>query len=220
MPLMDLSRRIKMKWIKPPVLLIALAPLATLGWKAFHDELGANPIEVITHSTGTWTLVFLCVTLSITPLRRLLHQGWLLRFRRMFGLFGFFYGALHLATYVWLDKSFDFPEMFKDVYKRPFITAGLTAFVLMVPLAVTSTSGMIRRLGGKRWQMLHRLVYVSAIAGAIHYYWLVKSDEIVPLRFAAIVGTLLLYRLLLGFRGRIQPNRVPGSVVRISQSVR
>ena len=220
MPLMDLSRRIQMKWIKPPVLLIALAPLATLGWKAFHDELGANPIEVITHSTGTWTLVFLCVTLSVTPLRRLLHQGWLVRFRRMFGLLGFFYGALHLATYVWLDKSFDFPEMFKDVYKRPFITAGFTAFVLMVPLAVTSPSGMIRRLGGKRWQMLHRLVYVSAIAGAIHYYWLVKSDETVPLRFAAIVGTLLLYRLLLGFRGRIQPNRVPGSVVRISQSVR
>jgi len=220
MPLMDLSRRIQMKWIKPPVLLIALAPLATLGWKAFHDELGANPIEVITHSTGTWTLVFWCVTLSVTPLRRLLHQGWLVRFRRLFGLLGFFYGALHLTTYVWLDKSFDFPEMFKDVYKRPFITAGFTAFVLMVPLAVTSPSGMIRRLGGKRWQMLHRLVYVSAVAGAIHYYWLVKSDETVPLRFATIVGTLLLYRLLLGFRGRIQPNRVPGSVVRISQSVR
>lgn len=107
MPLMDLSRRIQMKWIKPPVLLIALAPLATLGWKAFHDELGANPIEVITHSTGTWTLVFWCVTLNVTPLRRLLHQGWLVRFRRVFGLLGFFYGALHLTTYVWPDKSFD-----------------------------------------------------------------------------------------------------------------
>jgi sulfoxide reductase heme-binding subunit YedZ len=220
MPLMDLSRRIKMKWMKPPVLMMSLAPLATLVWKAFHDELGANPIEVITHSTGTWALVFLCVTLSITPLRRLLHQGWLVRFRRMFGLFAFFFGCLHVATYVWLDKSFDFSEMIKDVYKRPFITAGFTAFLLMVPLAVTSTSGMIRRLGGKWWQMLHRLVYVSAIASAIHYYWLVKSDETVPLRFAAIVGTLLLYRLLLGFRGRIQPNRVPGSVVQISQSMR
>jgi hypothetical protein len=150
MPLMDLSRRIKMKWIKPPVLMMSLAPLAALVWKAFHDELGANPIEVITHSTGTWTLVFLCVTLSITPLRRLLHQGWLVRFRRMFGLFAFFYGCLHLATYVWLDKSFDFSAMTKDLYKRPFITAGFTAFLLMVPLAVTSTSGTIRRLGGKR----------------------------------------------------------------------
>jgi methionine sulfoxide reductase heme-binding subunit len=212
MPLMDLSRRIKMKWIKPPVLLMSLAPLATLGWKAFHDELGANPIEVITHSTGTWTLVFLCMTLSITPLRRLLHQGWLVRFRRMFGLLGFFYGALHLATYVWLDKSFDFPEMLKDVYKRPFITAGFAALLLMVPLAATSTRGMIRRLGGKRWQMLHRLVYVSAIAGAIHYYWLVKSDETVPLRFAAVVTILLAYRLFVIFGRVVNRTSVPESV--------
>ena len=124
-------------------------------------------------STGTWALVFLCVTLSMTPLRRLLHQNWLVRFRRMFGLLAFLYGCLHLATYVWLDKPLDFSEMIKDVYKRPFITAGFTAFLLMVSLAVTSTSGMIRRLGGKRWQMLHRLAYVSAITGAIHYYWLV-----------------------------------------------
>jgi methionine sulfoxide reductase heme-binding subunit len=221
MPLMDLSRHIEMKWIKPLVFALCLAPLAQLTWTALHNGLGANPVESITHATGTWTLVFLCVTLSITPLRRLLHQNWFVRFRRMFGLFAFFFGCLHLATYVWLDKTFDFSEMTKDVYKRPFITAGFTAFLLMVPLAVTSTSGMIRRLGGKRWQMLHRLVYVSAIAGAIHYYWLVKSDETLPLRFAAIVATLLLYRLLvLGFRGRIQPNRVPGSVVRVSQSVR
>lgn len=211
---MDLSRYIKMKWIKPAVFSLCSAPLAHLAWAAFHNGLGANPIEAITHSTGTWALVFLCVTLSMTPLRRLLHQNWLIRFRRMFGLFAFFYGCLHVATYVWLDKSFDLPEMIRDVYKRPFITAGFTAFLLMVPLAVTSTSGMIRRLGGKRWQMLHRLVYVSAIAGAIHYYWLVKSDETVPLRFAAVVGTLLLYRLLASFGGRIHPARVTGSVVR------
>jgi sulfoxide reductase heme-binding subunit YedZ len=211
---MDLSHRIKVKWIKPPVLLMSLAPLATLGWKAFHDDLGANPIEVITHSTGTRTLVFLCVTLSITPLRRLLHQGWLVRFRRMFGLFAFFFGCLHLAIYVWLDKSFDFSEMVKDVYKRPFITAGFTAFVLMVPLAVTSTSGMIRRLGGKRWQMLHRLVYVSAIAGAIHYYWLVKSDETVPLRFAAVVTILLAYRLIVTFGVVVHRMPIVGDVVR------
>jgi sulfoxide reductase heme-binding subunit YedZ len=132
----------------------------------------------------------------------------------MFGLFAFFYGCLHVATYVWLDKSFELPEMIKDVYKRPFITAGFTAFLLMVPLAVTSTSGMIRRLGGKRWQMLHRLVYLSAIAGAIHYYWLVKSDETVPLRFAAVVGALLIYRMLVAFSGRLRLTRVPGSVVR------
>jgi sulfoxide reductase heme-binding subunit YedZ len=211
---MDLSRHINMKWIKPPLFALCLAPLAHLAWTAFDNGLGANPIEAITHSTGTWTLVFLCITLGIMPLRRLFHQNWLVRFRRMFGLFAFFYGCLHLATYVWLDKSFDFSEMIKDVYKRPFITAGFTAFLVMVPLALTSTSGMIRRLGGKRWQMLHRLVYFSAIAGAIHYYWLVKSDETVPLRFAAIVGTLLLYRLLVGFAGHIRPTRAPGSLAR------
>lgn len=211
---MDLSRHINMKWIKPPVFLLCLAPLAYLVWTAFHNGLGANPIEAITHSTGTWALVLLSVTLSMTPLRRMLNQNWLIRFRRMFGLFAFFYGCLHVATYVWLDKSFDLSEMIKDVYKRPFITAGFTALLLMVPLAVTSTSGMIRRLGGKRWQMLHRLVYLSAIAGAIHYYWLVKSDETVPLRFAAVVGTLLLYRMLVAFGKRFRLTRVPISVVR------
>ena len=214
MQVMDLSRRINMRWIKPPVVLLSLLPLANLAWRGFHDGLEANPIEVITHSTGTWTLVFLCVTLSITPLRRLLHQGWLVRFRRMFGLFGFFYGALHVVTYVWLDKSFDVPEMLKDVYKRPFITAGFTALLLMVPLAATSTRGMIRRLGGKRWQMLHRLVYVSAIAGAIHYYWLVKSDETVPLRFAAVVTILLAYRLLATFRGIVYRTPIAGDLER------
>lgn len=211
MPVMDLSRRINMKWIKPPVFLAGLAPLANLAWKAFHDNLGANPIEVITHSTGTWTLVFLCVTLCITPLRRLLHQAWLVRFRRMAGLFAFFYGVLHLAIYVWLDKFFDFPAMLQDVYKRPFITAGFSALLLMVPLAATSTSGMIRRLGGKHWQMLHRLVYVSAVAGAIHYYWLVKSDETVPQRFAAVVAILLAYRLLVTFGGVVYQTSVPGN---------
>jgi sulfoxide reductase heme-binding subunit YedZ len=191
---MDPSRAIK--WIKPAVFLLCLVPMARLLWKGFHDMLGANPIEVITHSTGDWTLIFLCVALSITPLRRLLRLSWLIRFRRMFGLFAFFYGCLHLTTYVWLDKFFDFHAMVKDVYKRPFITAGFTAFVLMVPLALTSTSGMIRRLGGRRWQMLHRLIYFSAIAGVVHYYWLVKSDVTLPLRYAAVVGVLLGYRVL------------------------
>ena len=192
----DLSRHINIRWLKPPIFLVCLAPLAYLVWMGFHDELGANPVEYITHSTGTWTLVGLCVTLSITPLRRILKQNWLIRLRRMFGLFAFFYVSLHFATWVWLYSGFDVHAMIADVYKRPFITAGFTAFVLLIPLAATSTSGMIRRLGGRRWQMLHNLIYISAIAGVIHYYWLVKSDETVPLRFAAVVAVLLGYRVI------------------------
>ena len=196
---MDLARHVR--WIKIPAFLLCLGPFANLAWRGYLaskgsiDALGANPIEYITHSTGTWTLVFLCITLAITPLRRLLKQNALIRFRRMLGLFAFFYGCLHFMTYVWLDKFFDVHEMIKDVYKRPFITAGFTAFVLMIPLALTSTSGMIRRLGGRRWRMLHRLIYASALAGAIHYYWLVKSDETVPLRFLTVVVALLAFRI-------------------------
>jgi sulfoxide reductase heme-binding subunit YedZ len=190
------------RWIKPFVFLLCLVPLGRLGWKAWNHALGANPIQVITFSTGTWTLVFLCITLSVTPLRQILHQPWLIRFRRMFGLFAFFHACLHFTTYLWLDKFFDVHEIVKDVYKRPFITAGFTAFVALIPLACTSTKGMIRRLGGKRWQMLHRLVYVSAIAGVVHYYWLVKSDVRVPVRFGVIVAVLLGYRLLKSLLGR------------------
>jgi sulfoxide reductase heme-binding subunit YedZ len=191
---MDFSRHIK--WIKPPVFLLCLAPAANLAWQGFHDGLGPNPIEAITHSTGTWTLTFLCVTLTMTPLRKLLHQNIFVRLRRMFGLFAFFYGCLHFTTYIWLDQFFDVHSMIKDVYKRPFITAGFTAFVLMIPLALTSTAGMIRRLGGRRWRILHRLIYVSAIAGVVHYYWLVKSDITVPVRFAVVVAILLGYRVV------------------------
>ncbi|MGH9528675.1 MAG: sulfite oxidase heme-binding subunit YedZ, partial [Terriglobales bacterium] len=144
-----------------------------LGWKAFQQGLGANPVEVITHATGDWTMRFLLITLSITPLRRLLKQPWLIRFRRMFGLFAFFYVCLHFLTYIWLDKSFDLHDMLADVVKRKFITVGFAGFVFLIPLALTSTAGWIRRLGGKRWQALHRLIYVSAIAGVIHYVWLV-----------------------------------------------
>jgi methionine sulfoxide reductase heme-binding subunit len=190
------SRPPNMKWIKPPVFVLCLAPLANLAWKAFHGDLGANPVQLIEHSTGTWALSGLCVTLAITPLRRLIHVNWLIRFRRMFGLFAFFYACLHFTTYLWFDEGLDPHAIIPDVYKRPFITMGFTAFVLMIPLAITSTSGMIRRLGGKRWQMLHRLIYISAIAGAVHYYWLVKSDETVPLRFATVVAVLLGYRLV------------------------
>ena len=196
------------KFSKPAVFLFCLVPLGLLAWGGFTGGLGANPIEVITHSTGDWTLRFLCITLAVTPLRRLLHFLWLIRYRRMMGLFAFFYGVLHLTTYVWLDQFFDWHAIVKDVYKRPFITAGFTAFLLMAPLAVTSTAGMIRRLGGRRWQQLHRLVYASAVAGAIHYLWLVKIDRRVPLRYAAIVGVLLgcrvVFRLMDRGRGRPQ----------------
>lgn len=184
-----------LRWIKVLVSLACLIPLGRLAWKAFHDALGANPIQVITFSTGTWTLVFLLTTLSITPLRRLTGQLWLIQLRRMIGLFAFFYACLHFTTYIWLDKFFDVHEMLKDVAKRPFITAGFTAFVLLIPLAITSTRGMIVRLGGKKWQRLHRLIYVSALAGVVHYIWLVKKDERVPTVFAVVLGALLLYRI-------------------------
>jgi sulfoxide reductase heme-binding subunit YedZ len=185
-----------MKWIKIPVFLLCLVPAVLLAWKGFHQDLGANPIEFITHATGDWTIRFLCITLAVTPLRRLLGLPQLIRYRRMFGLFAFFYGSLHFMTYLWLDKFFDFSEITKDVYKRPFITAGFVAFVSMLPLALTSTAGWIRRLGGRRWQQLHRLIYLSAIAGVIHYYWLVKSDVRKPLLYAAIVAVLLGYRVI------------------------
>ncbi len=184
------------RWSKPFVFLACLIPLALLGWKAYSAALGANPIEVITHSTGDWTIRFLLTTLAITPLRKLTGQPWLIRYRRMFGLFAFFYGVLHFLTYIWLDKSFDLHEMFADVAKRRFITVGFTGFVLLIPLALTSTTGWIRRLGGKRWQALHRLIYASALAGVIHYLWLVKADIRKPLQYAAVLSILLGYRVV------------------------
>ncbi len=183
------------RWLKIPVFLACLLPLGHLVWKGLNDMLGANPIEVITRSTGFWTLTFLMITLAVTPVRKLTSMSWLIRFRRMLGLFAFFYGCLHLMTYVWLDQFFDWMGMLKDIEKRPFITVGFTAFVLMLPLAITSTQGWIRRLGGKRWQALHRLIYLSALAGVVHFYWLVKADVRVPLRYAAVLAVLLSYRL-------------------------
>jgi len=183
------------RWTKALLFLLCLAPLFLLGWRYSHAQLGANPIESITHKTGDWTIRFLLITLCVTPLRKLLNQPQLARFRRMLGLFAFFYGCLHLTTWVWLDKFFDVHEMWRDVLKRRFITAGMTGFVLMIPLAVTSTAGWVRRLGFVRWQRLHRLVYFSALAGVIHYYWLVKSDVRLPLLYAGILTLLLLYRL-------------------------
>jgi sulfoxide reductase heme-binding subunit YedZ len=181
--------------LKVVVFLLALGPISVLVWKGFHDLLGANPVDVITRTTGRWTLTFLLITLSVTPARRLLSLPWLIRFRRMLGLFAFFYGTLHLMTYVWLDKFFNVQEMLHDIAKRRFITAGMTAWALMLPLALTSTAGWIRRLGGKRWQKLHRLIYFSAIAGVIHFIWLVKADLRRPLTYGAVLTVLLAWRI-------------------------
>jgi methionine sulfoxide reductase heme-binding subunit len=182
--------------LKVPVFLVCLTPSFLLIWKGFHDGLGANPIDVITRSTGKWTLTFLLITLSVTPVRKLSGLTWLIRFRRMLGLFAFFYGTLHLTTYVWLDKFFDVHGMLHDIAKRRFITAGMTAWALMLPLAITSTTGWIRRMGGKRWQKLHRLIYFSAAAGVVHFIWLVKADLRRPFTYGAILTVLLAYRVI------------------------
>jgi len=190
------------KWMKLPVFVLCLVPLGLLLWNFYRDELGANPIEYITRATGDWTLRFLLITLAVTPLRKTFALPNLIRFRRMLGLFAFFYALLHFTTYIWLDKFFDLAEMWKDVMIRRFITVGFAAFLLLIPLAITSTRGWIRRLGGRRWQWLHRAIYVSAICGVIHYYWLVKSDVRAPLTYAAVLAVLLGWRFVLWLRGR------------------
>ena len=186
---------LRSRWSKPVVFLGCLAPIVLLLVEAMRNGLGANPIEYITHFTGDWTLRLLLITLAITPVRKLLHQPDLIRFRRMLGLWAFFYGCLHLTTWMWLDKFFDPAEMWADVVKRRFITAGMVGFVAMVPLAITSTKGWIRRLG-RSWSRLHRLIYLSALAGVIHYYWLVKSDIRLPVLYGVILVVLLGLRLV------------------------
>jgi methionine sulfoxide reductase heme-binding subunit len=198
------SRLLASRWTKVLVFALAFAPVLVLIWRGLHDGLGANPIEHITHATGDWTLRFLLITLAVSPLRKLPGLSALIRYRRMLGLFAFFYGFLHLLTYLWLDKFFDVADIMKDVVKRPFITAGAAGFLLLVPLALTSTAGWIRRLGGRRWQMLHRLVYLSVTAGVVHYYWLVKSDVRLPVLYASIAAILLLYRVV-AWIGRRRP---------------
>jgi len=194
---------------KPFVFLACLLPLARLGWKAYMGLLGANPIEVITHSTGDWTLIFLLITLAVTPLRKLSGQPWLIRYRRMFGLFAFFYVTLHFLTYIWLDKFFNVHDMLADIAKRKFITVGFTGFVLLIPLALTSTSGWIRWLGGKRWQALHRLIYAAAICGVIHYLWLVKADIRKPLQYGTVLAVLLGYRLVSWAVPKLKSQKMP-----------
>jgi sulfoxide reductase heme-binding subunit YedZ len=188
-------RLLSNKWTKVPVFIICLLPLAALINRALRGGLGANPVEFLQHATGLWTLRFLIFTLTITPLRKLLKLPELIRFRRMLGLFAFFYVCLHFLTYIGPDQNFDLAAMWKDVEKRRYITVGFLGFVLLIPLAITSTAGWIRRLGGKRWQMLHRSIYGAATCGVIHYYWLVKSDVRDPLFYGALVSILLLWRL-------------------------
>ena len=185
------------------VFINCLVPLTLLGWDAYHQKLGANPLEFVTRTTGTLTLLFLLISLAVTPVRKLTGIHWLVRFRRMLGLYAFFYGFLHLTTYIWFDKFFDVRAAGQDILKRPFIAVGMFSFFLMIPLAITSTNRMIKRLGGKRWSRLHQLVYVSAIGGVVHYWMLVKADIRQPLIFAAVLAVLLGYRLLIAYLLRL-----------------
>jgi len=203
----------KWRWNKILVFVLGLAPLFWLGWRAWQHRLTANPIEFITHYTGDWTLRLILIGLAITPLRKIFNLPNLIRYRRMVGLFAFFYGCLHFLTWIWLDKFFDVHELWADVVKRRYITVGFTAFLLLIPLAVTSTAGWIRRLGGKRWQRLHRLVYITAVCGVIHYYWLVKSDIRLPVLYGFLVAILLGWRVAKSrTKTQVPPMRKPASV--------
>jgi methionine sulfoxide reductase heme-binding subunit len=177
----------------------ALVPLTLLLWDVWRKRVGANPLEFVTRTTGMLTLVFLIISLAVTPLRKVTGANWLVKFRRMLGLFAFFYGFLHLMTYVAFDRFFNFKSVPADVLKRPFIAIGMTAFVFMIPLAITSTNKMVKRLGGKNWNRLHRIVYLAGVGGVLHYWMLVKSDTRLPLTFAFVLFVLLGYRLLVKF---------------------
>ncbi|MGI9167885.1 MAG: sulfite oxidase heme-binding subunit YedZ [Pyrinomonadaceae bacterium] len=177
----------------------ALVPLSLLFWDLYHRQVGANPLEFVTRTTGMLTLLFLVITIAVTPVRKITGLNWLVKFRRMLGLYAFFYGSLHLLTYVWFDRFFNIRSMAGDILQRPFIAVGITAFFLMVPLAITSTNKMVKRLGGKRWVMLHRLVYLAGVGGVLHYWMLVKSDTRLPLTFGFVLLLLLAYRIFIKF---------------------
>jgi sulfoxide reductase heme-binding subunit YedZ len=191
--------------VKAVLFVASLGPLAYLVGLGLAGSLGADPVEFIRRSTGTWTLDFLLVTLAITPLRRLTGWNWLARLRRMFGLYAFFYALIHVVTYLWLDQLFDFDAIGRDIVKRPLIAAGVLSFLLMIPLAATSTDRMARRLGGKRWRQLHRAVYLVAVAGVVHFWWLVKLDYTRPLAYSVVLGALLAVRV-----ARRRSGRSPG----------
>jgi sulfoxide reductase heme-binding subunit YedZ len=194
-----LNKFLLSKWTKVTIFVLCLVPLVLVGVRTVQGNLTANPVEFLQHFTGDWALRLLILCLAVTPLRKLLNLPNLIRFRRMLGLFAFFYLCLHLLTYIGPDQGFDLAGMWRDVQKRRFITVGFIGFVLLIPLAVTSTNGWVRRLGGRRWQMLHRAIYISAICGVIHYYWLVKSDVRKPLFYGVLVAILLLWRVATWF---------------------
>jgi sulfoxide reductase heme-binding subunit YedZ len=203
--------------LKALLFLLALVPLVRLVFDGLTHNLGANPIEKITHVTGYWTLMLLMVALSVTPLRKITGWLWLVRLRRMVGLYAFFYACLHFLAYLVLDQFFDWGNIAKDIIKRPYITVGFVAFLLLVPLAVTSTNRMMKRLGGKRWQRLQRLIYLIAVGGVVHYAWLVKKDLTNPLMFALVLAVLLGLRVVYGWRGQRMarpslhpPDAIPG----------
>jgi methionine sulfoxide reductase heme-binding subunit len=177
------------------VFINSAVPLTLLLWDWSRNQLGANPLEYVTHTTGTLTLLFLLLSLAVTPLRKSLGLPWLIQWRRMLGLFAFFYGCLHLLAYTWFDKFFVFGAIVQDVLKRPYIAIGMLGWLVLLPLAITSTNAMVKRLGGKRWNRLHRLAYVAAVAGVVHYYLLVKADVRKPVLFSAVLALLLVYRL-------------------------
>jgi sulfoxide reductase heme-binding subunit YedZ len=188
--------------IKPSVFVLSLLPFGLLLYNFFTDNLSANPLDDITDTTGTWTLRFLMITLSVTPLVKITGWGILSQLRRMCGLYAFFYGSMHFLTYLWFDKFFEWEEILPDIPKRPFILVGFTSLMLMVPLALTSWNRMVKRLGGKRWKRLHRLVYLVAIGGVLHYLWLVKADITRPMTYGALLAVLLGYRIWLYFAAR------------------
>jgi sulfoxide reductase heme-binding subunit YedZ len=226
----------QIRFLKALVFVLCLGPLLNLLWKAAHIlpwtsdipfiaagadrwNLGANPINVITRATGKATLIFLLVTLAITPARQVLKQPWLIRFRRMFGLFAFFYATLHFLTYVVLDQFFDVHSMLADIEKRKFITVGFTAFVLMIPLAITSTSGWIRRLGGKRWHRLHQLIYATAVLAIFHFLWLVKFDVRRPVKYGSVLALLLGYRVAIWAMQRARAARERQAIARSQTTI-
>ena len=183
-----------MKLLKTGVFLLAVSPVAYMIYGVLNDQLGANPVEKLLHLSGFWALTFLIITLAVSPVRKLSHWNKIIKFRRMLGLFAFFYAVLHFLIYLTLDRQLNWPEIVEDISKRPYITVGFTALVLLIPLAVTSTKGWMRRMG-KRWQKLHRLIYLITMAGVIHFWWLVKKDISEPLIFAAVFTGLMLFRL-------------------------
>ena len=199
--------------LKVVVWLLCLTPIGILAYDGLHAGLGANPIERVMNDLGFWTLTLLVSSLAITPLRKITGLNWLIRFRRLIGLFAFFYVFLHLSTYVALDQEFDFSAVLQDIPKRPFILVGFLAFLLLIPLAATSTNWSIRKLGGKNWNRLHRLVYVSATLGVIHFWWKVKADHFQPGLFGWILGLLLGYRVVVWFmkRSKAAPGAAPAT---------